>query len=94
MASSISLLGYCDRLSGRPGDVIAFNVSSTHQANFDAKLVRVISADPNPEGAGIVEEDVAVSFAGSYPSREQPFYPGSYVAFDKMLQCQAAAIYA
>ncbi|MEM9356018.1 MAG: N,N-dimethylformamidase beta subunit family domain-containing protein [Pseudomonadota bacterium] len=85
MASSISLLGYCDRLSGRPGDVIEFKVSSTHKANFDAKLVRVISADPNPEGAGIVEEDVTASFAGSYPSREQPFYPGSYVAFDKSI---------
>ena len=83
MASSISLLGYCDRLSGRPGDVIEFKVSSTHKADFNARLVRVISADPNPDGAGIVEEEFEASFAGSYPSREQPFYPGSYVVFDK-----------
>ncbi|MEM8975143.1 MAG: N,N-dimethylformamidase beta subunit family domain-containing protein, partial [Pseudomonadota bacterium] len=83
MASSIPLLGYCDRLSGRPGDAIDFKVSSTHKADFDAKLVRVISADPNPDGAGIVEEDVSASLAGSYPSREQPFHPGSYITFDK-----------
>lgn len=85
MTSSIPLVGYCDRLSGRPGDVIEFKVSSTSQSNFDAKLVRVISADPNPDGAGIVEEDVAAGFAGSYPSREQPFYPGSCITFDKTL---------
>ena len=32
-----------------------------------------------------MEEDVGASFAGSYRSREQPFHPGSYVAFNRPL---------
>ena len=89
MTSPVPLLGYCDRLSGRPGDVIQFKVSSYGLSDFDARLVRVISADPNPSGPGIVEEDVTSDMAGHYPSRAQPFYPGSYVACDKPLTVPA-----
>ncbi len=74
----IPLIGYCDRLSGRPGDKIEFKVSSTAAAPYHAQLVRSVSADPNPAGPGIIEEEVAADFAGAYPSRGQPFFPGSY----------------
>lgn len=74
----IPLIGYCDRLSGRPGDNIEFKVSSQASEPFEARLVRVISADPNPAGPGILEEEVAADFAGSYPSRPQAFFPGSF----------------
>ena len=84
----IPLIGYTDRLSGRAGDVIAFKVSSRASSDFEARLVRVICADPNPAGQGIVEEEVAADFAGSYPSREQPFYPGSYVSVDQPVDVQ------
>ncbi len=89
MTSAIPLLGYCDRLSGRPGDVVAFKVSSLSATDFDARLVRIISADPNPDGPGIVEQDVASAFAGTYPSREQAFYPGSYIECDTPLAISA-----
>ncbi|MGI9437256.1 MAG: N,N-dimethylformamidase beta subunit family domain-containing protein, partial [Geminicoccaceae bacterium] len=85
MAQKIPLLGYCDKLSGRPGDVIAFKVSSHLAEDYEARLVRVISADPNPDGPGMIEEEVAADFAGRYPSRPQPFYPGSYVRIDHPL---------
>ncbi len=75
----IPLIGYCDRLSGRPGDKIEFKVSSHSAEAYQARLVRSISADPNPAGPGIVEEDVPADIAGSYPSRVQDFYPGSYL---------------
>ena len=74
----VPLIGYCDRLSGRPGDKIEFKVSSQLSKQFDARLVRIISADPNPAGPGIIEQEVAADFAGTYPSRAQAFYPGSY----------------
>ncbi|MDH3661886.1 MAG: N,N-dimethylformamidase large subunit [Alphaproteobacteria bacterium] len=77
MSEKISLLGYSDKLSGRPGDVIAIKVSSHLDQPYEARLVRVISADPNPDGPGMIEEDVAADFAGRYPSRSQPFHPGS-----------------
>jgi N,N-dimethylformamidase len=73
----IPLLGYCDRLSCRAGDTVNFKVSSLAREAYNARLVRIISADPNPEGPGILEESVSSSFEGEYLSREQPFYPGS-----------------
>ena len=55
-----------------------FKVSSDADQPFSARLLRVISADPNPDGPGIIEQAVEAEFAGDYPSRIQPFYPGSY----------------
>ena len=74
----LSLIGYTDRLSARAGETIEFKVSSTAGEPFQARLVRVISADPNPAGPGLIEHSVDASFEGSYPSRVQPFFPGSY----------------
>ena len=76
--ADIPLLGYTDRLSGRPGDEIAFKVSSEAGAPFRASLVRVICADPNPAGPGLQFEEAGISFGGEFPSRSQPFYPGSH----------------
>ncbi|MGH1483530.1 MAG: N,N-dimethylformamidase beta subunit family domain-containing protein [Geminicoccales bacterium] len=85
MPNQVSILGYCDKLSGRPGDVIGFKVSSQLNEDYEARLVRIISADPNPDGPGMVEEPVDAAFAGAYPSRPQPFYPGSYVHIERQL---------
>ena len=74
----IPLIGYSDRLSVAPGMKIDFKVSSNQPQPYDAKLVRVISGDPNPDGVGIREEELTASFTGSYPSRFQPIYLGSY----------------
>lgn len=79
MTTPVELVGYVDRLSGRPGDVLQFKVSSQLPEPYETRLVRVISADPNPDGPGMIEEAVAADFAGSYASRPQPFDPGSYV---------------
>jgi N,N-dimethylformamidase len=74
----IPLLAYSDRLSARPGEDIAFRVSSDGPAPFSVKVMRSISADPNPSGQGIVEEPVESDFATSYSSRRQAFNPGSH----------------
>ena len=74
----ISLIGYTDRLSARPGETIEFKVSSTAAEPYHARLVRVVSADPNPAGPGLIEHEVSASFEGTHPSRVQPFFPGSY----------------
>lgn len=73
------LLGYADSLSARPGQTLAFKVSSLSDSPFTARLVRSISADPNPAGLGIVEEDASSYFQPrTVMSVEQAFYPGSY----------------
>jgi N,N-dimethylformamidase len=76
--NTIPLIGYAEQLSGRPGDTIEFKVSSTCEDDFEVSLVKVISADPNPAGPGIIEQTISSAIDGLYPSEEQPFYPGSY----------------
>lgn len=74
-----SLLGYSDRLSVRPNETIQFKVSSASDSPVTARLSRSISADPNPGGQGIVEQDATQYFPQhSFQSVVQPFYPGSY----------------
>jgi len=79
---TIPLVAYADRFSVRPGETISFNVSGISDQPYQARLVRVISADPNPEGPGIIEEDIDCDFAGSYPSREQAVNAGSVMTAD------------
>jgi N,N-dimethylformamidase len=74
----LPIAGYADRLSVAPGETIAFKVSSALAGTYQARLVRVISGDPNPAGPGIRERDVPAPFAGSYPSRVQRVPLGSY----------------
>ncbi|MCL4764647.1 MAG: N,N-dimethylformamidase [Hyphomicrobiaceae bacterium] len=57
----LPIAGYADRLSVRPGETIAFKVSNATGAPVTTRLVRVISADPNPAGLGLREEAVASS---------------------------------
>ena len=57
----LPIAGYADRLSVRPGETIAFKVSNATGQPVKTRLVRVISADPNPAGPGIREEAVASS---------------------------------
>ena len=74
----VPLTGYVDRLSARPGDTLAFKVSSAASEPVSARLVRVISADPNPAGLGIREVDLAGRFTATFPSRVQAVHLGSY----------------
>ena len=74
----IPLIGYSDRLSVAPGERIEFKVSSSLDKPYEAGLVRIRSGDPNPEGPGIKELSLDAAFSGSYPSRFQPVFRGSY----------------
>ncbi|QBY02250.1 N,N-dimethylformamidase large subunit [Rhodophyticola sp. CCM32] len=87
---NIPLIGYTDRLSVRPGETIAFKVSSAATEAYSAHLVRSISADPNPAGCGIVEEDASAYFTPArFPSREQAFQAGSYGVAHAQLTAEA-----
>ena len=74
----VPLVGYLDPISARPGEAVAVKVSSQLGEPYAAGLVRIIHADPNPDGPGMKLEEVAAAFAGSYPSRPQAVNPGSY----------------
>ena len=75
----LPITGYTDRASVAPGETIEFKISSVSREDFDARLVRVVSGDPNPAGPGIDERPVDAHFAGHYPSRIQSIDNGSYV---------------
>jgi N,N-dimethylformamidase len=81
----LPLVGYLDRLSGRPGEMIAVKVSCRTGQPYAADLVRIIHADPNPDGPGMKLEVVACAFAGTYPPRVQPLDQGSYAVVDHPL---------
>ena len=74
----LPLAGYADRMSVRPGETIAFKISSADDAPFAARLVRVICADANPAGPGLVEEAVEADFTKEYAGRFQPIHAGSH----------------
>ena len=84
------LIGYSSRLSVRPGDFIDFKVSSEHTSNYTARLFRSVSADPNPEGAGLIEYECDNLFPKqSFTSRVQKFKPGSYGATEEPITIRA-----
>jgi N,N-dimethylformamidase len=66
--TSADLLGYADKLSVRPGDPIAFMLSTT-APEYHAEIVR-LGADPSP------------LMTGSFPGRQQRIPIGSYVAVE------------
>jgi N,N-dimethylformamidase beta subunit-like protein/concanavalin A-like lectin/glucanase superfamily protein len=72
------LTGYTDRLSAAPGDTIRFMVS-TDQPTYEAAIVRVIHADPNPAGPGYKEEVINTPVNKQYAGRKQTAYSGSYI---------------
>ena len=76
------LVGYADRMSLRPGERIAFMVSSEADRSYRAEIVRLISGDLHPEGAGLIEEPVASPIEGFHPGRRQEIHAGSYALLE------------
>ncbi len=74
----IPIAGYADRWSVGCGETIQFKVSSEFKEPYTVKLVRIICADPNPDGPGILEQDLNSVFSGIFPSRKQTVKLGSY----------------
>ena len=82
ITNSIPLIGYSDRLSAGPGETVEFKVSSRSDRPFEARLVRVVCGDPNPDGPGIKEGPVAADFEGSWPSHAKDAHLGSFARVD------------
>jgi N,N-dimethylformamidase len=74
----ITITGYSDILSAGPDETIEFKVSSRSAQPFGAELVRVIHADPNPNGPGMRFERLSHIFSGTFASVDKPLLPGSF----------------
>ncbi|MBS7703736.1 N,N-dimethylformamidase beta subunit family domain-containing protein [Chelatococcus asaccharovorans] len=73
----LPLIGYADRFSAKPGETVRFMVSSLASEPYVATLVRLVCADPNPDGPGSVEVDLSAVFRSQFPSRPQTTDVGS-----------------
>jgi len=79
----LPITGYLDRFSHRPGEEFIAHVSLREHATYEARLLRVISGDPNPAGPGMRFEDLSSVFAASFDGWPQPVSLGSYALIEK-----------
>ncbi len=74
----LPVTGYLDRVSARPGGTLAARISAQGSGSYDADVVRIVSADPNPAGPGLIYQPQDFGLAGSFPARHQDIDIGSY----------------
>lgn len=77
-----TLMGYASEICVAQGETIRFMVSEVGTAaRYAARLMRMHSLDEDPDGCGLIEEEVSSDLAGEYPARLQPIATGSCIAF-------------
>lgn len=76
--AQMPITGYFDRFSARPGETLKAHVSVADGGDYRAKLVRVISGDPNPAGPGMRFEDLSALFSLDCPGETQGLTVGSF----------------
>ena len=81
--AELPITGYLDRFSHRPGETFTAYVSVRRGGSYRARLVRVLSGDPNPAGPGVRFEDLSHHFDRSFAGRRQPIHLGSYAVVGK-----------
>ena len=86
----LALTGYADRLSVRPGETIRFHLSNATGADVEAKLARVVCADANPAGPGILLEPVESTPVRCGDAPAQRALQGSYARIEDAGPCFGA----
>jgi N,N-dimethylformamidase len=79
----LPITAYLDRFSHRSGETFSCFVSVPDGGTFRARLIRVVSGDPNPAGPGLRFVDRADCFDQSFPGRHQPISLGSHAIVDQ-----------
>ncbi len=77
MIAELPVTGYLDRFSHRPGERFHVKVSARDGGTVRARLLRVISGDPNPAGPGLRFEDLSHRFDISFVGERQAIQMGS-----------------
>jgi len=75
----LKILGYPDRYSVPQGGEIKFMVSLEEGGNFQARLVRVVNGDCNPDGPGLKFREISNPANGTYGGKRQTIDAGSYM---------------
>jgi N,N-dimethylformamidase len=80
----LKILGYPDRYSVAPGETITFMVSLEDGNSFEARLVRVIHGDCNPDGPGLKFAEIPHKANRRYKGKKQPIDAGSYMVAPRL----------
>lgn len=78
----LPLAGYAERLSARPGQTLRFHVANATGAPVQARVVRVLCADPNPAIGGVRTEPVDLPVTTLQAPGPQTVPAGSYAVVD------------
>jgi N,N-dimethylformamidase len=87
--AELPITGYLDRFSHRPGETFSCHVSVPSGGSCRARLIRVISGDPNPAGPGLRYVECSDRYDRTFPGRHQPISLGSYALVDHGPPCDA-----
>ena len=87
----LPITGYLDRFSHRPGETFQAFVSLRDGGDYRARLVRVLSGDPNPAGPGVRFADLHDRLDRPIKGRRQPIHLGSYGIVERGPQRDATA---
>ena len=77
----LTITGYADRISVRPGETIAFMVNCEHPS-YRADIVQLTCADNSPSGPGFKERVVRTPASRRHKGRRQAIHAGSYAIVD------------
>ena len=75
---AMRLTGYADKFGVNPGKTIKFHVNCDGPKKYNCQIVKMIHADTNPRGPGLIEENIDANCNGEYNGRPQTIYSGSY----------------
>src|SRR5262249_29445479 len=78
----LPITGYLDRFSHRPGETFTAFVSMNTPGPYRARVVRVLSGDPDPHGPGVRFEDLSSRFDAAFTGRRQEAHRGSCAIVD------------
>lgn len=78
LSNTLPITGYLDRVSGRPGDALAAKISACGPDDYTADVVRIVSADPNPDGPGLIYLPQDFGGPTTHKARQQAIDLGSY----------------
>lgn len=77
------LVGYADRWTARPGDIVGLHVSS-RTSQVDISVLRMRHGDDNPAGPGFLATDVECAVSGRYACDWHDVPAGSYAIVENV----------
>lgn len=82
--ATITVTGYTDRVSVKPGGTIDVKVSVDNASSAEVEIVRLIHGDEHPDGPGFLEEVVPSTVSGRHAVRKQFVDVGNAVVVDDL----------